>query len=103
QYRLSTVIHHHEQLSMLSAYRGSNKLAIFLKINTGMNRLGFKPKSGNSALHALKQQEFIGEITLMTHFACADDAAEQQLVIQQLNEFSVLRTECGVHLPCSLA
>ncbi|HNO75588.1 alanine racemase [Nitrosomonas mobilis] len=103
QYRLSTVIHHHEQLSMLSAYRGSNKLAIFLKINTGMNRLGFKPKPGNSALHALKQQEFIGEITLMTHFACADDAAEQQLVIQQLNEFSVLRAECGIHLPCSLA
>lgn len=103
QYRLSTVIHHHEQLSMLSAYRGSNKLAIFLKINTGMNRLGFKPESGNSALHALKQRKFVGEITLMTHFACADDAAEQHLVIQQLNEFLALRAECGIHLPCSLA
>lgn len=103
QYCLSTVIHHHEQLSMLSAYRGNSKLDIFLKINTGMNRLGFKPESGNSAFYALKQQEFIGEITLMTHFACADNAAENHLVTQQLDKFSALRTECGMQLSCSLA
>lgn len=103
QYHLSTVIHHHEQISMLSTYRGNNKLAVFLKINTGMNRLGFKPEAGNSAFHALIQREFVGKITLMTHFACADEAAEQHLVIQQLSEFSALRAECGIHLPCSLA
>lgn len=103
QYRLSTVIHHYEQLSMLSAYKGNNNLAVFLKINTGMNRLGFKPASGYAALRALKQQAFISEITLMTHFACADTIAEQYLVFQQLKEFAALRTACGNHLPCSLA
>ncbi len=103
QYCLSTVIHHDEQLSMLSAYRGNNKLAVFLKINTGMNRLGFRPKAGYSAVHALKQREFISEVTLMTHFSCADELAEQYLVSRQIEEFSALRTECGTHLPCSLA
>ncbi|MDT8363038.1 MAG: alanine racemase [Nitrosomonas sp.] len=103
QRRLSTIIHHHEQLSMLSAYKGSNKLDVFLKINTGMNRLGFKPHSGYSALHALKQRKFIGNITLMTHFACADEIAEQHLIMQQLKEFASLRAECGGDLPCSLA
>lgn len=103
QYRLSTVIHHHEQISMLTSYRGNNKLDVFLKLNTGMNRLGFRPESGSSALHALKQLKFVGDITLMTHFACADDTAKLQMVIQQLNDFSAFRSRCGIELPCSLA
>src|SRR5690242_2908006 len=46
QYHLSTVIHNREQLSMLCSYspRGRFKPEVFLKVNTGMNRLGFAPE-----------------------------------------------------------
>ena len=56
QYHLSTVIHNREQLAMLSAYRphGRIGLNIFLKINTGMNRLGFTLEQFPAALEAIR-------------------------------------------------
>lgn len=101
QYHLSTVIHHYEQLAMLPTSKQENKINIFLKINTGMNRLGFKPAQGLAALEKLKVNPLIGQITLMTHFASADDLSQQNEVKQQLNVF--FTTFGKYHLPCSLA
>lgn len=101
QYHLSAVIHHDEQLAMLSASKQENKIDIFLKINTGMNRLGFTLEQAFTALETLKFHPLIGQITLMTHFACADDPSKKDEISQQLKQFSIIREK--YRLPCSLA
>ena len=53
RYHLSTVIHNSEQLEMLSAYKQPRGLDVFLKLNTGMNRLGFTPEQFPKALEIL--------------------------------------------------
>jgi alanine racemase len=89
-YQLSTTIHNYEQLSQLLAYKKIKKPDIFLKINTGMNRLGFQPKEKDKVLNKIKQWRSDANITLMTHFSCADNALETEQVNQQLDQFAAL-------------
>ena len=65
-------IHCSEQIDMLAAHKTQLPHRVFLKMNTGMNRLGFKPERFRAAwvrLNALPQVE---EISLMQHFPDAD-------------------------------
>ncbi|MEI7738108.1 MAG: alanine racemase [Betaproteobacteria bacterium] len=65
-------VHCSEQIDWLSRHKTHKAHRVFLKMNSGMNRLGFKPaqfKSVWSRLNALPQVE---EISLMTHFSDAD-------------------------------
>jgi alanine racemase len=71
EHRLSVVIHSPHQIEILSAYRRSD-LDVFLKIDTGMNRLGFRPEDFSAAYATLRAHPAVGSITLMTHFAHAD-------------------------------
>ncbi len=71
---LTIVIHNQEQLSMLDAAPAGARFDVMLKINTGMNRLGFAPRSARVACAHLKQHRAVKQLTLMTHFANADDA-----------------------------
>lgn len=100
QYKLSTVIHHSEQVDMLStcALRGLN---IFLKINTGMNRLGLTPNEFPSVLEKLIKNPSVNKIVLMTHFANADDTIGNEHFIRQLQCFN--KTTAQYELPRSLA
>lgn len=76
-------IHTAEQIEMLAAHKTQQPHRVFLKMNSGMNRLGFSPQAFRAAwvrLNALPQVE---EITLMTHFSDADGPlgiAKQQTV-----------------------
>ena len=75
--RVVSTIHHPEQIRMLQASTLAGPLDVFLKINTGMNRLGFAPQQFAAAhedLLALQQQGKVGRIGFMTHFADADGA-----------------------------
>lgn len=101
QYHLSTVVHHHEQLAMLSAYRPRGRLDVFLKLNTGMNRLGFTLEQFPAALETLKANPAVGQITLMTHFARADESGGKESVAMQLQHFNAVAG--ARNLPCSLA
>lgn len=65
-------VHCDEQIDMLAAHKTHQPHRVFLKMNSGMNRLGFAPQRYRAAwtrLHALPQ---VDEISLMTHFADAD-------------------------------
>ncbi|MFZ2294888.1 MAG: alanine racemase [Polaromonas sp.] len=65
-------IHCNEQIDMLAAHKTQLPHRVFLKMNTGMNRLGFTPERFRAAwirLNALPQVE---EISLMQHFPDAD-------------------------------
>ena len=72
---LSIVVHNVEQIEMLKRGWSPVKLNVFLKLNSGMNRLGFAPEDFESALTALQACAIVGQITLMTHFATADEGA----------------------------
>ena len=75
QHRLSMVVHNAEQIDMLKRFGGAAKVDVFLKCNSGMNRLGFCAAEFGVALSRLKECTSIGRITLMTHFATADEEA----------------------------
>src|SRR5687768_5557936 len=101
QYHLSTVVHHPEQLAMLEAARGRGKLEVFLKLNTGMNRLGFTLEEFSGALERLKANPAVRQITLMTHFACADEPDRNDSIAAQLLRFN--QAAGGRYMPRSLA
>lgn len=71
-YRLTTSVHSRWQLEALAAAKVSAPINIYLKINSGMNRLGFQPVEASEIWHQLRAMPQVGEITLMSHFAGAD-------------------------------
>jgi alanine racemase len=73
EHKLATVIHSSEQLDMMEGLPAGVQLDVMLKLNTGMNRLGFQPSEFNAALTRLKANAAVGTISLATHFANADD------------------------------
>ncbi|MGH8671924.1 MAG: alanine racemase [Burkholderiales bacterium] len=98
RYRLSIVVHAREQLDMIESATRASKIDVFLKLNSGMNRLGFAPGYLRPALARLAACPNVGCITLMTHFANADvcaGVASQMACFQTLTE--------GLALPTSLA
>ncbi|HYL90052.1 MAG TPA: alanine racemase [Burkholderiales bacterium] len=72
QYALTPVIHNAEQVDMLRTGELHGPLDIYLKLNSGMNRLGFTPENLGASYRALRENPRIRSITLMTHFADAD-------------------------------
>ncbi len=98
EYDISTVIHSMRQLAMLDAYPRRNTLQVWLKINSGMNRLGFMPEQIPSVMEKLKAHKAVGEVTLMTHFSHAD---EPEGVAEQLERFKGLTA--AYRAPRSLA
>ncbi len=74
RYSLSTAIHCDAQLQMLAAARLSKPINIHLKMNTGMNRLGYRPELYQAAWQRARDCTNIGQITLMTHFSDADNS-----------------------------
>jgi alanine racemase len=67
-------VHHTAQIDMLAAHKTNVPHHVFLKMNSGMNRLGFAPAAYRSAWQRLSGLTQVEEITLMTHFADADGA-----------------------------
>jgi alanine racemase len=65
-------VHCTEQIDWLAAHKTQAPHRVFLKMNSGMNRLGFRPGAYRSAWARLNALPQVGEITLMTHFSDAD-------------------------------
>jgi alanine racemase len=70
--QLTVTVHGDDQLALIAAAQVSRPIAIHLKMNSGMNRLGFQPQAFRAAWERARATGSIGEITLMTHFANAD-------------------------------
>jgi len=66
------VVHHDAQIEWLAAHKTQAPQRVFLKMNSGMNRLGFAPQALRSAWARLSALPQVDEISLMTHFADAD-------------------------------
>ena len=79
EYGLTCVFHSPWQIAMLDAYPGPVKsgkgtLDVWLKVNSGMNRLGFVPQQVAPVMEQLRRHRAVRDITLMTHFANADES-----------------------------
>lgn len=93
EYELSCVIHSNWQIALLDAYPRRCALDVWLKVNSGMHRLGFAPEQVAEAMSALQRHVAVREITLMSHFAHADEARG---VSAQLNVFNDIAAEYRV-------
>ena len=65
-------VHCAEQIDWLSRHKTQQPHRVFLKMNSGMNRLGFTPEAFRSAWARLNALPQVDEISLMTHFSDAD-------------------------------
>ncbi len=68
-------VHCEEQIDMLAVHKTHVPHRVFLKMNSGMNRLGFKPQALRTAWARLNALPQVDEISLMTHFSDADGEA----------------------------
>jgi alanine racemase len=66
------VVHCDAQIDWLAAHKTQRPHRVFLKLNSGMNRLGFPPAAYRSAWARLNALPQVDEISLMTHFSDAD-------------------------------
>jgi len=82
------VVHHEGQIDMLSRHKTQLAQRVYLKMNTGMNRLGFAPARFRSAWVRLNALPQVDEISLMTHFAHADDAQGVDAQLQVFKDTS---------------
>lgn len=67
-------VHCEEQIRMLAAHKTDRPQRVFLKMNSGMNRLGFAPAHYRAAFSRLAALPQVDDIVLMTHFSDADGA-----------------------------
>jgi alanine racemase len=93
---LTTVVHDAEQLAMLEKASSPEKIPVYLKLNTGMNRLGFAESEPKNALGRLAR--CTGDITLMTHFADADGKRGVKWQVERFHQMVA-----GLAFPRSLA
>jgi alanine racemase len=85
EHQLTCVIHCDDQFAMLDATPLTRKVDVHLKFNSGMNRLGFRLDRLRDVAKRALAHASIGEATLMTHFARAD---EPEGYIEQVRAFN---------------
>ena len=95
QQRFDLMVHSFEQLQLLESQPGAARISAWLKVDTGMNRLGFRIEEF-AAAHARLAR--IGHVeanpTLVTHLASADDRRDPKTA-QQLREFRAVTEGVG--------
>jgi alanine racemase len=90
QYHLQTVIQHQSQIDMLRVAKLDKPINTWLKIDTGMGRLGFLPDDFLNAWQQLNELDNVAKpMRLMTHLACADEL-ESAMTIRQIQQFDQL-------------
>lgn len=102
QHRLDIAIHCDEQIRMLEESGVRGPVDVHVKLNTGMNRLGFRPQALPAVYARLRAIPAVGRIGMLTHFANAEDAANAGMPLaEQLARFA--RATEGLDGPRSLS
>ena len=79
---LEWVVHEPSQIDMLRRRRVSAPCKVWLKVNTGMNRLGFSMEESQVRLKELNEFAHVEVVGVMTHFACADEPESESYQLQ---------------------
>ena len=88
KYQLTPVIHNPEQLEILKHTRLDGEIDAYLKVNSGMNRLGFNAESLRPAYNALRMHPQVKSLTMMSHFADADGPSGIQAQLGWFNDLT---------------
>ena len=73
-FRLDMVIHHRFQIDLLQSSTANAPVHIWLKVDSGMHRLGFAPSEVGKVWDQLRRHEGVAEdIRFITHLACANE------------------------------
>lgn len=100
QYQLTTLLQNTEQVDMFLAYTAKQPLDVWLKLDTGMHRLGFNPEIFMQEYVRVKQCIHVRSIVLATHFSCADEP-DNPYTQSQIECFR--KTTQGLNEPVSLS
>ncbi len=79
------VVHCIEQVELLEA-AGSGDITVWLKFDTGMNRLGFAPDDAPGLIERVRRCDAVGELRLMSHLASADEL-DNSMTEEQFRRF----------------
>jgi alanine racemase len=100
EHNIDLVIYDEAGVSALNSVALQKPLNIWLKIDTGMHRLGLQPDTIFQHYQPLKALPYIASITVMTHFSDSE-LIEKQITDEQLNVF---KNACrNIDVMCSLA
>lgn len=102
QNHLDLVVHSHYQLQWLLEFTAPFGINVWIKIDSGMNRLGFKPDEVSSIIHKLEASPNTFHLHLMSHLASADEdhGGALNFTQQQITIFE--RVSADYDLPKSL-
>ena len=87
QHQLDLVVYHDVHLDLLEAYSGQYSIKVWLKINTGMHRLGCHSTDAEIFLQRLEKNRHIEIEAVMTHLAVADEPNHPH-TLAQLEQFT---------------
>lgn len=91
QHDIAFAVHSDEQIDMVAAVAAKlpgSQCDVWLKMNSGMNRLGFRPEQYAQAYARLRAIPAVRDIGMMTHFANADDPHNAHLPLaEQVQRF----------------
>lgn len=95
-HRFEIVVHEDQQLRLLEAHRGAQRFVAWIKMDTGMNRLGFRPEDFAVALARLQALAVPAlELRVMTHLARADER-NSGMTGEQIAIFEQTLTQAGL-------
>jgi alanine racemase len=90
EYDIETVIHNEVQLDMLESSSLAKPVTVWLKLDSGMHRLGFTPEQFPQVYARLAACPQVAKpINVMSHFSCADEP-DNPITIEQLKVFEAL-------------
>ena len=81
EHDIEMVLHHQSQLAILLTESHFKQIKLWLKIDTGMNRLGFRLKECTAIFEQCRHAG-LNITVLMSHFACADDLCKEKTLDQ---------------------
>lgn len=96
EHELSIVVHHEWQVRALESAALDRPLPVWIKIDTGMHRLGLAPAQFAPVLERLKRAASVGEIRTMSHFANADEPDRRADVQAQIDLFQRTTQDFGL-------
>lgn len=107
KHRLWMAIHSQWQLEALQAFTPSAPIPVWLKVDSGMHRLGFSPEQAANVWRSLKAMPQASALHLMSHFATAD-ATDIGYFAQQMVTLDALAAElnaplCLANSPATMA
>lgn len=106
-YGIIPVVTHADQWSLLCRVASAAApLAVIVKFDTGMSRLGFAPSAVREVAAALRAAPMLRPVAVFSHLATADDPEAADFVAEQVARLFAIQTalaEAGFPLPASLA